>query len=185
MKSNIALDSTILIVDDDLDLLESITYEIKRNFSTVFTADRAQKAIEIIKNNSIDCVITDYRMPEMNGLDFIDFLQKNHPSLPVILVTGNGSDREVIAAIEKGLFEYLDKPFIPSILVNRVRNALLLPRLEKLILNLVKIEFPDLQINKFSHYSYAERLKALSALEGILQTKWLAKQGKKSGHSHA
>lgn len=175
MKKNIGTESTVLVVDDEQSLLEVIADELQEHFSTVITTDRATKAIEIIKQQKIDCVITDYKMPEMNGLEFIAYLQKNNPDLPVILLTGNGSNPEVIKAIEEGLFDYLDKPFKSQVLVNRVRNALLLPRLENLILEIIKSDFPDLNVSHILRASAEDRLKHLSGLEALIRTRLMAK----------
>lgn len=180
MKTNSQFDSSILLVDDDIDLLEAIKDEVKEHFSSVIAVDRAAKAIELLKNQNIHCVITDYKMPEMNGLEFISFLEKNYPTIPVILLTGNGSDPAVLDSIENGLFDYVDKPFQSPVLINRIRNALLLPRLESLILALVRSEFPDISIDRFLAMPPIDRLKAINALEAIILTRLMAKEPRKS-----
>jgi DNA-binding NtrC family response regulator len=175
MKQEVGLESTILIVDDDIDLLDTVKDSVEIYFSSVLTADHPKIALDIIKNKQIDCVVTDYRMPDINGLELIDMVSKIHPTLPVILVTGNGDDPEVIDSIENGLFDYLDKPFKTSILVNRIRNALLLPKLESLILELARAEFPEIKVDKFMTLSPNERVKMIFRLDALIRTRLLAK----------
>jgi DNA-binding NtrC family response regulator len=181
MKKAAGLETTILLVDDDVDLLEIIQETIAEAFTSVLAVDRAQKALDLLKTRAVDCIVTDYRMPEMSGLEFIDALAKNHPSIPVILLTGNGSDPEVVEALQRGVFDYLDKPFNPPVLINRIRNSLLLPRLEGLIVDLAKAEFPDIKINGILDRPFAERLSAIVALEGIIRMRLLAREGKRPG----
>lgn len=179
MKNRLTFESTILVVDDELPLLEVIKETIGDYFSSIIVTDRGEKALELLKAHRIDCVITDYRMPGMNGLELISEIQKIYPSLPIILLTGNGSDKDVVSSLEKGLFDYVDKPFKSAVLINRIRNALLLPKLENLVTDLIKAEFSDLEVNRFLHLPNEERLRMIYALEAVIHTRLLVKQGKK------
>lgn len=169
------LESTILFLDDNSDLLDLMGAELLRHFSRVLTVDRAQKAIEMIESNQVDCVITDYKMPEMNGLEFISFLQKHHAGIPIIMLTGNGSESDVLNSIQNGVFDYVEKPFNLTVLINRIHNALLIPRLESLILEFVKLEFPEVSLERLNSLSHEARLHSVKALEAILRTRLIAK----------
>lgn len=175
MKESISNQATILVVDDDLDLLEIIKDSIEDYFEKVITIDSAIKAFDVLKTNSIDCIVTDYRMPQMDGLQFIDELKKTHPQIPVILLTGNGSNPEVLEAVEKGVFDYLDKPFRAQVLVNRIRNALLLPRLESLIMDMARSEFPDLKFQNLLAQNPEDRLNVIGKLEAMIRMRLMAK----------
>lgn len=179
MKKSIGIESSILVVDDDHALLEMLSDQLHDHFKSVITTDRATKALDILKKHHIDCIITDYIMPEMNGLEFIAKLQVQFPDIPVLLLTGNGANPEVLKAIESGLFDYLDKPFKAPVLVNRIKNALLLPRLQSLLLDIVKADFPDVTVNKFLSASVEERLKLIAGLEAIIRTRLITKSQKK------
>ncbi len=165
MNNTQPFEATILLVDDDVDLLELIKETIEDDFSSVLTTDRATAALELIKSKKIDCVVTDYRMPEMSGLALIEYITQNHPEIPIILLTSNGSDPEVINAIETGLFDYVSKPFKAPVLLNRIRNALLLPRLESLIYDLAKTVAPDVSIDGTLTGSYQEKLETFLKIE--------------------
>ncbi len=180
MKDTIGDSATILVVDDDRELLEVIREELSEFFFEVVAVNSGRSALEYMKTHRVDCVVTDYRMPEMNGLELIRALGLSYPSLPIILVTGNGSDEEVVRALSEGLFDYLDKPFKSPVLVNRIRNALLLPRLESLMLDLLKSELSPEMSRHYREASPSEKLKMFSAMEALVRTRILAKERKKA-----
>lgn len=178
MKKKMATQATVMIVDDDIDLLENIKDSIEDSFGTVIAVDRATKALEVLKTKSVDCIVTDYMMPEINGLEFIRILEQRTPQIPIILLTGNGSNSEVISAVESGAFDYMDKPFKAPVLINRIRNALLLPKLESLILELARVEFPELDLNSIMSASLDARLSAVAQLEAVLRVRLQAREAK-------
>lgn len=180
MSTLLKTDCQILVVDDDKILLNALQDELNDVFSDVTTATRGANALEMMKVQQFDCIVTDYDMPEMNGLELIHQINALYPSLPTILLTGNGSSPEVLNAIETGIFDYVDKPFRAPVLINRIRNSLLMPKIERLILELTRLEFPDLKISKFMTLSYRERLRAIDALEGTILTRLLNKSKKAS-----
>ncbi len=138
----------IVIVDDEDMVLTSLNsflaleteYEV-----SIFTS--AQKAIEYIKENDIDLVISDYLMPEMDGMSFLAEVKKINPQIPRIILTGYADKENAIKAInEVGLFQYIEKPWDNADLLIILRNAV-----EKK--NLMKnLEDKISQINK----AYAE-----------------------------
>ncbi len=180
MKASYGFESSILVVDDDLDLLDLICEELEPYFKSVLKAPHGAKALELMKVHRVDCLITDYRMPEMDGLELISHMSRLYPSLPVILLTGNGSDEKVVEATMTGLFDYIDKPYRTNVLVNRIRNALVLPKLESLVIDFARFEFPDLKIEKFVNLTAAERMKAVYQLDALIRTRLLARMSKES-----
>ena len=133
MKNLIAVYSTILVVDDENDILELIQEEIAPHFDKILIAYNGVEACEVLKHHKVDLILTDYVMPEMNGLQLINFIKENYPLIPIIMLTGNGANAEVLKALENGAFDILDKPFRTQVLVNRIRNGLLMPELVKKI----------------------------------------------------
>ncbi len=101
---------TILLVDDDLYVLEALG-EILRKFDyRVISRPDAESALSVIREgNNIDLVLTDYRLPGMNGIEFISVLKQILPSTPIIILTGDCSVEVYIKALSLGVFECLNK----------------------------------------------------------------------------
>jgi CheY-like chemotaxis protein len=159
---------SILIVDDDADLL-SVLEDIIGEEYVVYKATSAKLGLEILSQKKIDCILTDYKMPEMNGLQFIDKVKESFSHIPIILITGNGQDRQVKSALTLGVFDYLDKPFQPEVLLNRIRHSMLLPRLEVLLFEMAKYEYPEISTKDYHAKSYLDKMKFIDGLETILK----------------
>jgi len=117
---------TIVIVDDEEMVLTSLNailaletnYNIKTFLST-------REALDFIKNNEIDLVISDYLMPEMDGISFLGEVRKLRPQVPRIILTGYADKENAIKAInEVGLFQYVEKPWDNDDLLIILRNGL-------------------------------------------------------------
>lgn len=102
---------TILYVDDEMNNLISFkaVFRIKYN---VLTAISGEDAIKLLKNNTVDIIITDQRMPNMTGVEFLESILDEHPDPIRILLTGYADMNAVIDAVNKGkIFHYLTKPW--------------------------------------------------------------------------
>jgi len=102
---------TILYVDDELNNLVSFkaVFRIKYN---IYTAISGEEAISILKNKAVHIIITDQRMPNMTGVEFLESIIEEHPDPIRILLTGYADMNAVIDAINKGkIFHYLTKPW--------------------------------------------------------------------------
>ena len=102
---------TILYVDDELNNLVSFkaVFRIKYN---IYTAISGEEAISILKNKAVHIIITDQRMPNMTGVEFLESIIEEHPDPIRILLTGYADMNAVIDAINKGkIFHYLNKPW--------------------------------------------------------------------------
>jgi len=102
---------TILYVDDELNNLVSFkaVFCIKYN---IYTAISGEEAISILKNKAVHIIITDQRMPNMTGVEFLESIIEEHPDPIRILLTGYADMNAVIDAINKGkIFHYLTKPW--------------------------------------------------------------------------
>lgn len=102
---------TILYVDDEMNNLISFkaVFRIKYN---VLTAISGEEAIKLLKNNSVDIIITDQRMPNMTGVEFLESILDEYPDPIRILLTGYADMNAVIDAVNKGkIFHYLTKPW--------------------------------------------------------------------------
>ncbi|MEE4311048.1 MAG: response regulator [candidate division KSB1 bacterium] len=117
---------TIIIVDDEemvLTSLESLL-SLETDYAVeAFTS--ANDALEYIRKNDIDLVVSDYLMPQMDGLKFLSEVKKIHPDVPRIILTGYADKENAIKAInEVGLFQYIEKPWSNDDLLIIFRNAL-------------------------------------------------------------
>lgn len=101
----------ILLVDDDPDFAEMTGLFLERvdeSFS-ITTATSASEGLELVSENEFDCIVSDYEMPVMNGLDFLREVRNTHNGLPFIMFTGQGSEEVASNAVSAGVSEYLQK----------------------------------------------------------------------------
>lgn len=121
-------DIAVLLVDDDpsiLDLTSTFLEREEGEFS-IYTESDPTVAVDRVDNIDVDAVVSDYDMPGMTGLEFLEAIREDHPSLPFILFTGKGSEEIASEAISKGVTDYLKKRTGPdqySLLANRISNA--------------------------------------------------------------
>jgi two-component system, NtrC family, response regulator len=102
---------TILLVDDELEILKSLGEILTRFGYQVISKQAAQEALALVKDGvNIDLVITDYRMPGMDGLEFLNALRQMDPSVPVIMLTAYGAVESYLKSLSLGVFEYVNKP---------------------------------------------------------------------------
>jgi DNA-binding NtrC family response regulator len=102
---------TILLVDDELEILKSLGEILTRFGYQVIAKQAAQEALASMKDGAnIDLVITDYRMPGMDGLEFLNALRQMDPSVPVIMLTAYGAVESYLKSLSLGVFEYVNKP---------------------------------------------------------------------------
>lgn len=138
------LKQTIVIVDDEQMVLTSLSaflnLETKYN---VVTFTSAAKALAYIETNDIDLVISDYLMPELDGISFLGKVRDMKPAVPRIILTGYADKENAIKAInDVGLFQYIEKPWDNDDLLIVLRNGL-----EKQML-MKKLEEKITEINK-------------------------------------
>lgn len=117
---------TIAVVDDEEMVLTSISayLEMETDYNVV-TFTSAEKALEHISNNNVDLVISDYIMPEMDGIAFLAKVREIKPEIPRIILTGYADKENAIKAInEVGLFQYIEKPWDNNDLRIIIRNGI-------------------------------------------------------------
>ncbi|MDY6863426.1 MAG: response regulator [Thermodesulfobacteriota bacterium] len=120
---NINNNTTVLIVDDDKDISLIFSEFFQYEGYKVNTAHSGTEAFYLLNKNSIDLIVTDINMPEMNGIDFIHKVREINPYIPVIVVTGS-YDLSVNKRLENmNIFEFLNKPVHMDALLNVVKNA--------------------------------------------------------------
>src|ERR1051326_2915968 len=119
----------ILIVDDEKNMLRSLQSVLDKEGWGVLLADSAPKALRFLDENSVSLVISDARMPEMDGFALLDAVKKKFPALPFIMITAYATPQLAVKAIKAGARDYLAKPFDPEELILVVENTLQRERL--------------------------------------------------------
>lgn len=140
--------ATIVLVDDEEMVLTSLSsfLTLETDYE-IHTFTSAKEALEFIKENDTDIVVSDYLMPEMDGITFLGYVRQVKPEIPRIILTGYADKENAIKAInEVGLYQYIEKPWDNDDLLIILRNGLEKQRLMKKLQQ--KIE----QINR----AYAE-----------------------------
>ena len=116
----------ILLVDDEVDILEFISYNLQKEGYTVFTAKNGVEAIKVAEKEIPNLIILDVMMPEMDGMAACEEMRKM-PSLNrtvIAFLTARGEDYSQIAGFEAGADDYITKPIRPKVLVSRVKALL-------------------------------------------------------------
>lgn len=114
----------ILIVDDDISILELIQRHLQSwNYHT-YKAVSVKEAVQILRDTPIDLLITDLKMPEIDGFELIKFVSEHYPKLPKLVVTGYPSVQDSLHAIKSGVIDYLTKPFTKAELQSAVENSM-------------------------------------------------------------
>jgi DNA-binding NtrC family response regulator len=114
----------ILIVDDSPATLEMIERNLNAEGYEVLAAPGVAEAIKILDDTPTDLVITDYKMPEISGMDLIRYVRENLRNTEVMMITGYATVEGAVDAIKAGAEEYLTKPFTDEELFSAVRRAL-------------------------------------------------------------
>jgi len=115
---------TLLIVDDDNDILEVLSeYFLKQGYDVIL-AHTGDEAVQLLKYKAIDLVITDIRMPKMNGLSLLKHIRTKSNSLPVILMTGYELSRTELSCLSYQADAYISKPFTSEYLHNVIKRLI-------------------------------------------------------------
>jgi DNA-binding NtrC family response regulator len=114
----------ILIVDDDKDICETLSDILDEEGYDVVTACDGQEALEKIRKGSFNLVITDIKMPIMDGMALLKEIEKSHTDIEVIVITSYGNEGQHVEAARLGAYEYLNKPLNLDQLKNIIVRAL-------------------------------------------------------------
>ena len=114
----------ILLVDDDPDLLKLISLRLTSAGYRVRTAESGETALAAIAVRRPAAVVTDLRMPGIDGLQLFDAINRQHAGLPVLILTAHGTIPDAVSATQRGVFGYLTKPFDSQELLQKVASAI-------------------------------------------------------------
>jgi two-component system response regulator GlrR len=121
-----AISPHLLVVDDDADMLRLLTMRLTAAGYRVTAVASAEAALTQLHIERPQLVLSDVRLPGRDGLALFDDIRKQHPSLPVILLTAHGTIPDAVEATERGVFTYLTKPFDGKGLLDKIAQALAL-----------------------------------------------------------
>ncbi len=114
----------ILVVDDDPSFNKMLTVFLNRNQFEVISVHSSKSALEALKKNIFDLVLTDFKLPDLNGLRLIERIKAESSRLPVILMTNYKDIRTAVKSIQLGAYEFVTKPLNPSELLVLVNKAI-------------------------------------------------------------
>lgn len=175
MKDLIATQSSIALIDDDVDFLEFVSESLKPYFSQVFTTSDFHALKELMQIRSVNVVVTDLKMPDTSGLDVASYLREHYPLVPVILLTGAADQTIYEKAFSMGIFDILEKPAPARVLVNRIQNSLLFPQLVQVLWAIMSKELAPPQLEDFMRMPLAEQLRTIHAFSALVKTRSLTK----------
>lgn len=115
---------TILIVDDEKNYPLILSAVLQEEGFETLTANSGKQALEIIENSDVDLVITDMKMPSMDGIELLERIKEKDPEIPVIMMTAYATVEKAVEAMQKGAYHYLVKPFDNESMVIYVKKAI-------------------------------------------------------------
>tara|TARA_B100000927_G_C16436010_1_gene457663 strand:- start:99 stop:770 length:672 start_codon:yes stop_codon:yes gene_type:complete len=140
---------SVLVVDDEIDILEFVSYNLQKENYQVFTANNGVEAIEIAKKQNPDLIILDVMMPDMDGILTCKKLReiKSLDDTIITFLSARSEDYSQIAGFESGADDYITKPIRPKVLLSRVKALLS----RKSSSNSRLLEYGELKINEQKH----------------------------------
>jgi DNA-binding NtrC family response regulator len=122
----------ILIVDDEIDMLELLELIITdRTEYEVVTTNTPLEVPELLKKDPYDLLITDLRMPDIDGIELIELVKQVDDQLPFIILTAYGTIESAVEAMRKGAFDYITKPFRQEQILLTIEKVMKWRRLQK------------------------------------------------------
>ncbi|QPJ65560.1 MAG: response regulator [Candidatus Nitrohelix vancouverensis] len=122
----------ILIVDDEADVREVLKLHLAAGKFSVLEASNGEEAITLMKMGSnlvqVGLIICDIRMPKVNGIDAINYIRSNAPSIPILVITGYPDTNLAVSLMEKGVKGYLVKPVEKDVLLKKVKEVFEAPQ---------------------------------------------------------
>lgn len=114
----------VLVIDDEAIVRVSCERVLKPVGFEVMVTSRGDEAIELLEKEPYDVVLTDLKMPDMDGLEVLKIIKERWPDIQVIIITGYGTINTAVQAIKMGAYEYIEKPFTPQDILEVVEKAI-------------------------------------------------------------
>lgn len=155
---------TVLIVDDEKNYPLILSAVLEEEGFETFTANRGLDALEILKNADVDLVVTDMKMPSMDGMELLEKIKLEDEDLPVIMMTAHGTVDKAVEAMQKGAYSYILKPFDNEQLVIYVNKAIAMYRIVK--------ENRQLRNAVELQYGFGNIIGKSKAMQDVFETIW-------------
>src|SRR5258708_16677551 len=116
--------SNILIVDDELSMRQFLTHLFQRDGHTIRTAENGRQAMELLRQQPADVVLSDVKMPDMGGIELLRAARELQPNIEIIMMTAFANEGAAHEAFMLGAFDFVHKPFDNDLLKEKVSRAL-------------------------------------------------------------
>ncbi len=152
---------TVLIVDDEKNYPPILSAVLEEEGFETLTAFSGEEALSVLKNSDVDLVLTDMKMPSLDGIELLERIKEKDPGLPVIMMTAHGTVEKAVEAMQKGAYNYILKPFDNERLVIYVNKAVQMYRVIK--------ENRRLRETVESQYSFGNIIGKSSKMQNIFE----------------
>jgi DNA-binding NtrC family response regulator len=115
---------SLLLVDDEVGFVEVLSKRIIRRGMSVTAASSGSEAIQALRRRDFDVAVLDLKMEDMDGIEVLKIFKKMAPAMPVIMLTGHGSENSAREGIKFGAFDYLTKPYELEDLIRKIKEAI-------------------------------------------------------------
>ena len=153
---------TVLIVDDEKNYTRILGAVLEEEGFETLTANSGPEALEILEGSDVDLVLTDMKMPLMDGIQLLEKIKTRDSELPVIMMTAHGTVDKAVEAMQKGAYSYILKPFDNERLIIYVRKAVAMFRVIK--------ENRDLRNAVSSQYSFGNIIGKSKVIQQVFDT---------------
>ena len=120
-------EQSIITVDDSSTMRRIIKNTLQKlGFETILEAGNGVEALEVMSKNKVDMIVTDWNMPEMDGLTFVKAVRAKdeYKDLPILMITTEAANEDILTALRSGVNNYVVKPFTPETLQEKVFKLL-------------------------------------------------------------
>lgn len=144
---------TILIVDDEEDIIELIQYNLKTEGYSILTARTGEQAVKIAEQSGPDLMVLDLMLPGMDGFEVTRHLRSREKTqdMPIVILTAKGEESDIVTGLELGANDYISKPFSPKVLTARIRAILRRRKKESESVSINVRQEGDLVIDRTRH----------------------------------
>jgi two-component system NtrC family response regulator len=153
---------TILIVDDEKNYPKILGAVLEEEGYEIFSANSGPEALEILEGSDVDLVLTDMKMPVMDGIQLLEKIKGKDPELPVIMMTAHGTVDKAVEAMQKGAYSYILKPFDNDRLIIYVNKAISMFKVIK--------ENRDLRNAVSAQYSFGSIIGKSKPMQQVFET---------------
>lgn len=144
---------TILIVDDEEDIIELIQYNLKTEGYSILTARTGEEAVKIAEQSLPGLMVLDLMLPGMDGFEVTRYLRSRErtKNLPIVILTAKGEETDIVTGLELGANDYISKPFSPKVLTARIGAILRRRKKESENVSIKVRQEGDLVIDRTRH----------------------------------